>query len=116
MLVHGLDPANAGAYRDAAEGFVHYLHGVNPNGMTYLSNLSALGAERSVPELYHGWFADGTPWDSVECVRAASPSTTATDAGAPAAIVFYVVRSPNGCGAHAGADSSGTPRTWPACP
>ena len=34
--------------------------------MTYLSNMQALGAERSVPELYHSWFADGSPWDNAQ--------------------------------------------------
>jgi hypothetical protein len=263
MLVYGLDAAHAGDYRDAAEGFLHYLHGVNPNGMAYLSNLGAIGAERSVPELYHAWFADGTAWDSVEtsasgpapgivvgganpayapdpaysgppieppmnqpvqksfrawntswpenswevtensisyqaavvrllaafaaadsdgdgrydfedcapsapatwaspsaarnlrlaggatteltwsapvdpgstsvaydllraespanpaaatCVSTATAATTAMDAGIPASLVFYLVRSRSDCGANAGADSSGTPRIWPECP
>ncbi len=64
MRLYGLDPANAEDYRVAAAGYVHYLHGSNPTGLAYLTNMAAHGAERSVQELYHGWFAHGTVWDS----------------------------------------------------
>ncbi|WP_437681384.1 glycoside hydrolase family 9 protein [Sorangium sp. So ce131] len=56
---------NADAARAAAR-YVHYLHGVNPLGLVYLSNMSAYGAERSVNEFYHTWFHDGSErWDRV---------------------------------------------------
>lgn len=48
--------------RKAAEQ-LHYFHGVNPLGMVYLSNMYSLGAERSVNEIYHTWFNDGTIYD-----------------------------------------------------
>lgn len=64
MLEHGLDPANAADYRAAAEDYLHGFHGVNPPGLTYLTNLGSLGAGGSVNETYHAWFADGTVWDS----------------------------------------------------
>lgn len=64
MNRNGIDPANAAAYRAAAEDYLHYVHGVNPTGFCYLTNLGALGAEQSVAETYHAWFAPGTPWDS----------------------------------------------------
>lgn len=60
----GLDATNAAAYEEAGQGYVHTMHGVNPAGFTYLTNLGASGAPASVTELYHGWFADGTVWDS----------------------------------------------------
>ena len=61
--VPGADVVAASA---AAERYAHYLHGVNPLGIVYLSNMGALGAEHSVTQLYHSWFADGSPlWDSV---------------------------------------------------
>ena len=43
---------------------LHYFHGVNPQGMVMLSNMNDRGAERSVDELYHGWFYHGTPYDN----------------------------------------------------
>jgi hypothetical protein len=50
----------------AAEHYLHYLHGVNPFGIVYLSNMGAHGAERSVREFFHSWFRDGSPdWDRV---------------------------------------------------
>jgi endoglucanase len=59
-----LDGDNAGDYRDAAEGYIHYMHGVNPLGMVMLTNMVAYGAEKSVNEIYHGWFGDGTDFDN----------------------------------------------------
>ena len=48
-------------YKDAALGYLNYLHGVNPKGKVYLSNMGALGAENSVNSFYHEWFTDGDP-------------------------------------------------------
>lgn len=47
----------------AAERYVHYFHGVNPLGLTYLSNMGEYGAEKSVNQFYHAWFDDGSDWD-----------------------------------------------------
>jgi endoglucanase len=66
MNYYNLDATNATNYTNAASGFVHYFHGVNPNGKTFLSNMSAYGAENSVTSFYHGWFADKSAlWDEV---------------------------------------------------
>jgi hypothetical protein len=64
MLVHNLDAANAADYRARALGIVHYMHGVNPLGMVFLSNMVDYGAEVSANEIYHTWFADGSDWDN----------------------------------------------------
>ena len=62
-------PMSAGsmvAVQEAASHYVHYLHGANPLGNVYLSNMEPFGAEDSVTEFYHLWFADGSAkWDSV---------------------------------------------------
>ncbi len=61
--VSGFDNAAAKNY---ALTYVNYLHGLNPQGMVYLSNMSALGAHSSVNEFYHTWFSDGSAkWDRV---------------------------------------------------
>jgi endoglucanase len=66
MNVMGLDVGNANNYNNAASGFIHYFHGVNPNSKTYLSNVSKYGAENSVTSFYHSWFNDGSAlWDEV---------------------------------------------------
>ncbi len=52
--------------KNSALTYVNYIHGVNPQGKVYLSNMSALGASNSVSEFYHSWFTDNSSkWDSV---------------------------------------------------
>lgn len=58
--VPGIDPDTASR---GAERFVHYLHGVNPLQLVYLSTMDAFGASASVTTFYHTWFADGSDWD-----------------------------------------------------
>lgn len=52
-------------YLNAGAGYLHYIHGVNPLNKVYLSNMSGQGAENSVTEFYHNWYADGSDWDRV---------------------------------------------------
>ncbi|MEL6848442.1 MAG: glycoside hydrolase family 9 protein [Bacteroidota bacterium] len=63
MNVYGLDTTNQVDYRDAAAGYIHYLHGVNPGAFVFLTNMGDYGAENSVNQMYHGWFGDGTDFD-----------------------------------------------------
>ncbi|MES2825050.1 MAG: glycoside hydrolase family 9 protein [Pseudomonadota bacterium] len=59
----GFDAATA---KNSALTYVNYLHGVNPQGMVYLSNMYSLGVHSSVNEFYHTWFGDGSvKWDRV---------------------------------------------------
>ncbi len=54
------------AAKNYALTYVNYLHGVNPQGMVYLSNMYSLGVHSSVNEFYHTWFGDGSSkWDRV---------------------------------------------------
>lgn len=39
-----------------AEDFLHYLNGVNPMNMTYMTNAAAIGASHGVWRIYHMWF------------------------------------------------------------
>lgn len=64
-LTYDLDPDFKDEARRAAARYVHYIHGVNPLGLVYLSNMSGSGAEKSVTQFYHTWFGEGTPWDEV---------------------------------------------------
>ncbi|MBE8715694.1 glycoside hydrolase family 9 protein [Cellvibrio polysaccharolyticus] len=60
-----LEPSTA-EMRNAGLRYLNYLHGVNPLGMVYVSNMSAAGAHHSVNEFYHSWFTDGSSqWDRV---------------------------------------------------
>jgi|GEM_PF-909041 len=65
-LRYKLDPSKDKDANRAASRYIHYIHGVNPLGIVYLSNMGAFGAHKSVNEFYHAWFTDGNAkWDSV---------------------------------------------------
>jgi endoglucanase len=52
--------------KNVAARYIHYLHGVNPLGKVFLSNMGNYGAENSVTEFYHTWFSHGSSlWDKV---------------------------------------------------
>jgi uncharacterized protein YjdB len=40
--------------------FLHYFHGVNPFGMTYITNMEQYGAEKSARFIWHQWFKTDT--------------------------------------------------------
>ncbi len=52
-------------YENAAAGLLHYMHGTNPLGLVYISNMNTFGAEKSITQFYHNWFTDGSKWDQV---------------------------------------------------
>jgi hypothetical protein len=57
---------NTADYKLKAEEYLHYIHGVNAMGFCYLTNMSSYGAEKSINEIYHTWFKDGSvKWDRV---------------------------------------------------
>jgi hypothetical protein len=49
--------------RERALGHLNYLHGVNPLGLVYLTNMEDLGAGRSVNRMFHFWFGEQTDYD-----------------------------------------------------
>lgn len=61
---NNINPSQNDSYRGYIDEVIHYFHGVNPQGMVYLSNMYGIGAERSVNEIYHSWFYDGTDYDN----------------------------------------------------
>ena len=63
---YNLNPQNNAEALAAAENYLHYLHGVNPFNLVYLSNMYGSGAKNSVNEFYHSWFTDGSgKWDRI---------------------------------------------------
>jgi subtilisin family serine protease len=61
-----LDTAKNNILSNAMNGYLHYMHGVNPLARAYLTNMEALGASHSVRTVYHAWFGDGSAlWDDV---------------------------------------------------
>jgi hypothetical protein len=60
MLTYGLAiGAQAARAKDAGLGYLNYLHGVNPFGIVYLTNMSVAGAEKSAKTMFHNWFGAG---------------------------------------------------------
>ncbi|MBO9699063.1 MAG: glycoside hydrolase family 9 protein [Sporocytophaga sp.] len=66
VITYNVDATKNTTAREAALGYVHYIHGVNPLSMVYLSNMYNYGAEKGVNEFYHTWFTDkSAKWDRV---------------------------------------------------
>lgn len=66
LVTHNLSPANASAYTNAAESFLHFAHGANPMNKVMLSNMYDYGGEDVCDEIYHAWFWDGTDYDNAQ--------------------------------------------------
>ncbi len=66
LIDYNISGTNQAEVRNAAVGYLNYIHGVNPQAMVYLSNMYSLGVHSSVNEFYHSWFTDGSAlWDRV---------------------------------------------------
>jgi endoglucanase len=59
------DPSRSEISLDAAAEYVHYIHGVNPLGIVYLTNMATANASHSAATMFHSWFAYGTRWQRV---------------------------------------------------
>jgi hypothetical protein len=49
------------AYREIIAGYLHFIHGRNPLGLCFLTNMGHAGGDRCVTEIFHQWFRDGSP-------------------------------------------------------
>jgi endoglucanase len=82
LAVYGGNAGIIGTLESIGLEYLHYLHGVNPLGLVYLTNLKLIGAENSANTMWHTWFAPGTRWSKV---------TSTTPGPAPG----YLVGGPN---------------------
>jgi hypothetical protein len=73
VVRYELDPGNALADTASALDYLHYLHGVNPMGLVYLTAMGRHGAAWSAQEMWHGWFDDETVWDNATTSRHGPP-------------------------------------------
>lgn len=63
---YGVDAATAAESSAVAINYLHYVHGLNPLGLVYLTNMGSVGAEHSAKTLYHTWFAyTSNKWSEV---------------------------------------------------
>jgi hypothetical protein len=66
LTLYGGEVVSAATADSAALGYVHYIHGVNPLGLVYLTNMKSAGAEHSASTMFHKWFAHGSArWSEV---------------------------------------------------
>ncbi|MEL7160401.1 MAG: glycoside hydrolase family 9 protein, partial [Bacteroidota bacterium] len=65
FLNYGLNTGSHANYRERGQAIVNYMHGVNPFGMVYLSNMYGDGAELCADEMWHTWFKHGTQYDNI---------------------------------------------------
>jgi len=63
LSLYGNDAAIAARADSAAMEYLHYIHGVNPLGLVYLTNMESAGASHSASTMFHNWFAHGTRWE-----------------------------------------------------
>ncbi len=90
----GVNRAEDGICRAAAEDYLHYLHGRNPLCQVYLTNMGPKGANagagKSIMRPFHTWFAEKSPWSGPDSLGPApgllvgGPNSAIGDAGAPA--------------------------------
>jgi endoglucanase len=98
VITYSIAASDVSDYRQRALEILHYFHGVNPFGMTYLTNMYALGATRSANEIFHAWYQSGTKW---------SDARTSECGPAPG----YVPGGPNANAAHDGVPPTLSPPT-----
>jgi endoglucanase len=97
MIYFGIDATKNTDARNAAQGFVNYIHGVNPLNIVYLSNMYKFGGDNCVNEFYHTWFCNGSPkWDRVGKSLYGPPPGYLT--GGPNPSYNWATCCPTGCG------------------
>jgi len=74
VVAFKVDAAISAASSRYAERYVHYLHGVNPLQLVYLSNMGAYGADRSVTSLFTNWFWHGSNYGAPPGFLVAGPN------------------------------------------
>jgi endoglucanase len=92
VKLYGVPLRDVSPYVSRALDTLHYLHGVNPFGKVYLTNMYRYGATNSVNEIYSTWFAPGSRWSDArtsECgpspgYLTGGPNAHAAENGVPA--------------------------------
>jgi hypothetical protein len=95
VVTFAVDAATSAEAARAAERYVHYVHGTNPLGLVYLSNMGGHGAAKSVTRFFHAWYAKGSDWDAVGVSKYGPPPGYLT--GGPNPQYTWDACCPNGC-------------------
>jgi hypothetical protein len=78
VVTFNIDASAGAAAKSYAERYLHYLHGVNPLQLVYLSNMSADGAETSVTNLFTIRFWQGSKYNAPPGFLVAGPNPSYT--------------------------------------
>jgi endoglucanase len=62
MMVLSMDTTAGTKYYQHSLNQLHYLHGVNPLNMVYISNVKSLGAENCAMHIWGDWYSTYTKW------------------------------------------------------
>jgi hypothetical protein len=66
LAMYGGSPAVTAKVESVAMEYLHYIHGVNPLGYVYLTNMKSAGAEQSASTMFHYWFSShSSRWSRV---------------------------------------------------
>ncbi len=84
----------------AALEYAHYIHGVNPLGLVYLTNMTPAGASHSATTMFHTWFARGTRWQRVSDLLPGPPPGFLVGGPNPQFSVDACCRAPAGSPAY----------------
>jgi endoglucanase len=95
-LVFSIDGTMDADAARGAERYVHYVNGVNPLALVYLSNMADFGANTSVTSFYHSWFSPGSDWSDVTTSKYGPPPGYLP--GGPNPSYSWDGCCPSGCG------------------
>ena len=96
---YDINPSKSQLGRTASEDYIHYIHGVNPMNICYLTNMSAYGAENSANQIYHTWFKNESIWDDAK--KSANGPAPGIVPGGPNPSYKVDACCPSGCGSSA---------------
>jgi hypothetical protein len=66
-----IDKDQNAAFIKKADGIIHFIHGVNPLNLMYISNTYEIGGDNCANQLFHFWFKDQSAWD--DCRTSSGP-------------------------------------------
>lgn len=65
MLVYNLRGGDHNSYKEKSLAGINYMHGTNPMGICFLSNMYSHGGDLCADEMWHTWFDVNTTYDNV---------------------------------------------------
>ncbi|MFM2392945.1 MAG: hypothetical protein RLZZ546_927, partial [Bacteroidota bacterium] len=63
---YNLDTLKESNLNKILSAYTSYFHGINPMGLTYLTNMKNFGTANSINSIYHSWFRDNSIWDDAK--------------------------------------------------